>query len=188
MIGGLSERKMKNRRFRQTEEKIFDVYFGTKEDLRMKELARRVGISRATLYRHHRAISKILPDYELYIYKNFLKYVKGFDYEKNLNIRLFYYRMLSFMLSYKKEFMVLLSRGETKTIKKMIEITRDLVSLKYNLPKNSEIIVDIYNSEILSVIEEWGRRGFLEEDVDKTIVNIIYLSRTARTRLLPLVN
>ena len=92
------------------------------------------------------------------------------------------------MLSYKKEFMVLLSRGETKTIKKMIEITRDLVSLKYNLPKNSEIIVDIYNSEILSVIEEWGRRGFLEEDVDKTIVNIIYLSRTARTRLLPLVN
>ena len=188
MIGGLTERKMKNRRFRQTEEIIFKTYFSLNEEIKMKELAKITGVSRATLYRHHKTVNKILPDYEHYIYREFLKEVGRIGFEKGMNVRLYFYRMLSFILANKEVFKVFFVRERTEVIKKMIKKAQPMISLKYHMPKNAEMIFEVYNNEILGVIEGWNKEGLGEKDVDTILEDILYLTDSARHRLMPLVN
>lgn len=188
MIGGLTERKMKNRRFRQTEEIIFKTYFSLNEEIKMKELAKITGVSRVTLYRHHKTVNKILPDYEHYIYREFLKEVGRIGFEKRMNVRLYFYRMLSFILANKEVFKVFFVRERTEVIKKMIKKAQPMISLKYHMPKNAEMIFEVYNNEILGVIEGWNKEGLREKDIAMILEDILYLTDSARHRLMPLVN
>ena len=56
------------------------------------------------------------------------------------------------------------------------------------LPKNSEKIFRVYISEVVGLVEEWGREGFLEVEIEKLLSEIMYLTDTMRSRLAPLMD
>ena len=56
--------KTKNRRYQKTEIAILEVLMRSKELPSARVLVRQAKISRSTLYRHHKTIPGIIPDYE----------------------------------------------------------------------------------------------------------------------------
>ena len=56
------------------------------------------------------------------------------------------------------------------------------------MPKNAEMIFEVYNNEILGVIEGWNKEGLREKDIAMILEDILYLTDSARHRLMPLVN
>ena len=72
MKSGITEKRLKDKRFKKTEEAILRVFFETKECISVKSLAIKIGVARSTIYCHHKSIREILPDYEKYILKEFV--------------------------------------------------------------------------------------------------------------------
>ena len=59
---------------------------------------------------------------------------------------------------------------------------------EYRLPKNYQKIFNIYNNEVCGLIECWIRRGFLEDQINGVVQDIMYLTKTMRGRLLPIID
>ena len=56
--------KMKDRRFRKTEEAIFEVFAENNVTLDIKTLIKGARVSSSTFYRHHQSVNCLLGDYE----------------------------------------------------------------------------------------------------------------------------
>ena len=56
--------------------------------------------------------------------------------------------------------------------------------------KNQDLerVFRVYVGEIVGLIEEWIERGFREDEMMELLDNIMYLTKTIRLRLLPLIN
>ena len=57
------EMKLKDKRFRENEEKVLRLFFEYGEKLTMGRIARRLGVPRSTVYRHHPSVRAIVDDY-----------------------------------------------------------------------------------------------------------------------------
>ena len=85
---------LQNKRYRKTEEAIIEVLLSTDEMLSTKELTKRARISRSTLYRHHKAIPGIIPDYEKEILWRFRRAVRKLLRQKDMKLKNVYLRTL----------------------------------------------------------------------------------------------
>ena len=72
----ITEKRLKDKRFRDTEEAIVMAFFVLKDKICLKRLIKTAGISRSTLYRHHENINKIVPDYEEYMVSKYKRFIK----------------------------------------------------------------------------------------------------------------
>ena len=100
--------------------------------------------------------------------------------------RIHYYVTLGFIVRHKKAFKFLINSGKKK--KKMVRMVEKIVGRKKKLPKNYSKVFRVYTKEIAGVIEEWGERGFRRSEIEIIIKDIMYLKKTARQRLAPLLN
>lgn len=180
------DRIMSNRRCRKTEEKILEAFRNLDDFPSVNLIIKKAGISRTTFYRHHESIYKIRPNYEKYILKDFTKMMRSLVSKKDAKISSVYYRMLIYIMVNKKIFSMLVEKGDSKVIEKMVSRLSGKIKDVYHLPKNSAKILEIYGCEIHGIIENWGREGFCEGKMDDTLKDIMYLTETMRTRLLPL--
>ena len=62
------------------------------------------------------------------------------------------------------------------------------VADEYRLYGDLERVFRVYIGEIVGLIEEWIERGFREDEMMELLDNIMYLTKTIRLRLLPLIN
>ena len=182
----LTERKLRDTRFRKTEEAIFRVFFDGEDGakLSVNEITARIGVDRATFYRHHRAVCEIEEDYEKYIFKKYGKLIEKIKEKKGIDLRRLYYETLIFILHNKRLFEMLMSRRNLRVVGEMIGVLRSEV----RLPNNSERVFMVYTGEVVGLIMDWGIEGFKEAEIVKLLNNIIYLTDTARERLLVLGN
>ena len=155
---------MSDCRYKKTEEKLLSVFFDARFET-MREIAKRAGVARSTIYTHHHKIMEIIPDWEEYILKEY-----GLFLEKGS-----YFEMLVFILKHQKYFEVFLKFGDREIIIKMI--------FKMWRVENSEKIYKILASEISEIIFEWGEKGFSKKEIENVLANINYLSNTVRDRL-----
>ena len=59
---------------------------------------------------------------------------------------------------------------------------------EYKLYGNLERVFRVYVSEIMGLIEEWIEQRSEEEEITGLLDDIMYLTKTIRLRLLPLIN
>lgn len=183
--GGLTERKMANERFFKTEKAIFIAYCKLRDYPSAKKIAQRAKISRATLYRHHRKVAKIPEDYEKYLLEKYHKTMRGFV-KKEAKIRILYFRALVFMMNNKDIILALFQEGRKEIIKNMADRLKDRVVNEWKIGGDLSKMFSIYKNEIVGVIEDWAEQDFSEKKLNKTLDDIVYLTQTARQRLLPL--
>lgn len=173
---------MRDCRYRKTEERLLSVFFDVKYDT-MRQIAKKVGIARSTLYTHHHSVMKILPDWEGYILEEYQLFLQE---RKRKNLKSLYFDTLVFILRYRKFFEVFLEFGDREIIIKMLDFLKPRCESLIELAKKSDKILKIYESEVVEIIFEWGKGGFSEKEIEKVLFEIMYLTETAKDRLVPI--
>lgn len=188
MSARLTEKKLEDYRFRRNEEAIFEAFFVKNADDKsgVSKVVRAIGVSRATFYRHHGAVSEIVEDYERYILRQYDRLVEEMRGKSDLGLRQRYYRMLVFILQNRRIFQVLLERRNLKVIIEMVYMLRNEIEAEAKLLSKSKRIFRVYVGEMVGLISDWGLEGFKGSEMVKLLNNIMYLTETMRKRLLPL--
>lgn len=177
------KRGLMNRKYLKTEEAIIEVLLKSKEMPSTTELTRKAQISRATLYRHHRAIPGIVPDYEKEILIRYQKRINKLLKKKELDLKNLFLQSLIFVIRYKRIFRILFKYSGDRVVERMILYNKKIICQKCHLPNNSESTVKIFAKEVAGVIEVWSEKNFPEDELPKTLNNIIQLTREAKGRL-----
>ena len=178
--------KTKNRRYQKTEIAILEVLMRSKELPSARVLVRQAKISRSTLYRHHKTIPGIIPDYEREILIKYTEVIQKLTRRKNIQVRTICLRTLIFIMMNRRTFKILLKYDSGVVIEKMILKLRHKLKSACYLPNNPEKILRIYAKEVAGVIEEWGRSGFKEGELELVLGKVMYLTESMRQRLGPL--
>ena len=180
-------KKMKNRRYRKTEEAILSVFFDeSKKGSTLQRMAKRAGVGRSTMYIHHHAVREVLPDYERYILTEYRIFIQKRLQIKNISLKVLYFDMLTFILRRKKIFVMFLRFEDRKMLTRMLGVLEEKTRIFMRLPKETEKVLKIYKSEIIQLVFEWGKRGFSNKEIEKVLADIMYLTETARDRLMPI--
>ena len=176
---------MANKRFFKTEKAIFIAYCKLRDYPSAKRIAQLAGVSRATFYRHHRKAVKIPEDYEKYLLENYRKMMRGFM-KRGTKIRILYFRMLIFMVNNEEVILVLFQEGRKEIIRSMVDYLKPCVLDEWKIGGDLSKMFNVYKSEVMGVIEVWAEQKFSDKDLDTVLNDIMYLTQTARQRLLPL--
>lgn len=180
---GLTEKRMANKRFRKTEEAILRVFFEGDYYICVREVAKKVGVARSTIYIHHRAVREILPDYEKYILRKYGRIFRRMMRNKNVRLKNLYLKMLLFIMQEKKIFGMLIKNGRRMALEEMILKMKEKIISHAKLPKNSEKMFKIYISEVMGLVAEWEKSNFAEAKVEELLGDMMYLADTMRNRL-----
>lgn len=184
MAGKITEKKLKNKRFRKTEEAIISALFTAKELLSPSRLIKLAGISRSTLYRHHKNIYKIIPDYKQYILRKFKLNLTRLMKINYIRLR-FLYEQLFVLLSTNQSIVELMLKYDNRDfIEQIIIILKPKILTTAKIPDGEAF--QIYTKEVSALVEAWCSNGFKKNETSPTIDKIIYLTNTAHSRLGPL--
>ena len=183
---GQPKTKTKNKRYQKTEEVILEALMKSKEFPTTSMLIKKARIARSTLYRHHKTVLKILPDYERGVLIKYGNVVRRLIRRKNIQIRTICLRTLIFIMAEQELFKILLKYEGGIIIEKMILKLRSKLKAACHLPPNSDKILRVYAKEVAGIIEEWSDSGFKEDKINETLNKILYLTETMKQRLGPL--
>lgn len=181
----ITDKKLKDRRFRKTEEAILRAFFSNKRVLSARVITKRARISRSTLYRHHGTVYEIIPDYEAYILAKYCKLIDGLIKRREIKIKTIYCQMLIFILRNKGLLEKIVEKDGGELIEKMVKMLEPKIKEVYSLPKNCEKMLKIYEKEITGLVESWIKNDFYGGEMI-ILGDIMYLSNTFRLRLRPL--
>lgn len=181
---GITEKRLKNRRFKRTEEKILEAYF--EGECTLCGLAKRIGVARTTVYFHHHRIASIPVDYQHYILYIYKKALTRIEKSSDLKIESVFEITLFFILQNKELFQVALRTGDTLVYRKMMIMLRPLIIEAIRLPKNSKRMFNVYAVSVAELLDEWGKSGFKEAEMKELLKNILFLTKTFRTSLAPI--
>lgn len=180
----ITERKLKDKRFRKTEEAIIMALFTATEAMSPERLIKTAGISRATFYRHHGSVTNIVPNYEQYVLQKYKHTTERRPCACGGRIRLIYHYALIFFCTHKKIVQFLIERGSCNSIEKIILTLEPEITASGKVSPGE--MFKIYAKETSVVIEEWGRDGFSGEEIGTVLSKIMYLTDSAKERLGPL--
>lgn len=167
--------KMKDRRYKKTEERILTVFFDERFET-MREIAKRAGVARSTIYTHHHKAVEILPDWEAYILAEYQLSIKRKI--ETRSVKSLYLETLVFILKNRKFFEVFLKFDDREIIIKMIFMI-------WNVEKSNKVL-RIIASGVVEIIFDWAERGFSKKELEKVLSEIMYLSETIKGKLDPL--
>lgn len=177
--------KTRNKRYQKNEEAILEVLMKSKGLPTAGVLVKKARISRSTLYRHHKTVPGIVPDYEKEILTEYESVVRKLIRRKNIQVRTICLRTLIFIMINRRIFKILLKYDDGVVIERMILKLKSKLKTSCCLPKNSDRMLRVYAKEVTGVIEEWGKHGFRKDEIDMTLNKIMYLTETMRQRLGP---
>lgn len=181
------EKGMKDSRFRRHEEDFLKVFYvENSKGTTMKKMAKKAGVGRSTIYLHHHAVREVIPDYERYMLLQFKELIQKKIRRKNVQIKMLYLEMLVFMMRNKRIFEMFLKFDKREILIKMIEKMRTKIVSYAKFPKNYEKMFRVYEGEVVELIFDWGRKGFSEKELMRVLSDIMYLTDTARARLMPI--
>ena len=180
---GITEKRLRNRRFRKTEEAILRVFFEEDVYIGVEEMAKRVGVARTTIYNHHKAVREIVMDYKKYILRKYDRALKKQMTKKKLKTNEIYMQMLLFIIRNKTIFRIILRDGGQKIFAEMVMKNRAALMRRMGLPINYEKVFLIYVGEVVALLEKWAKEGFEEAGIEIVVKDLIYLTETARSRL-----
>ena len=184
MAEQITDKKLKNKRFRKTEEAIIMAFFTAKEILSVDRLIKIAGISRSTLYRHHKSVYEIAPNYERYILKKYNRALKRSLKIKRVRLPGIYRKTLIFIKSHHQIIEFLLQYGKPDLIEKMINMLKPKLISTGKI--TNEAMFEIYCKEVSGVITRWILDGSAKSEILSVVDKIIYLTDSAKLRLSPI--
>ena len=184
MVGEITEKKLKNKRFCKTEEAIVKAILSAKDKLNLAQLIHLAHASRSTVYRHHGSINEIVPNYEKYLLRKCKTTLNHLIRIKNIRLEYLYERLMIFLLNNQQIIRLILKYGDSSFIEKLVIILKPKI-IKTSKISNDEALI-LYNKEIAGLIELWVHAGFDESNIVPTVEKIMYLTNHAQTRLNPL--
>ena len=186
-VAGITEKRLRNRRFRRTEDAILRVFFEKNVYIGAKEMAMKVGVARSTFYHHHKTVEQIMPDYKRYILRKYTRMANGAIKRNGCEIGVIYWKTLIFIMQNQVVFEMFLRCGDENVVREMImKIEVDMMR-KMRLSRGMRRVFMIYVGEVVELINEWCRDGFNEKEIGKLLDGIVYLTNTAKKRLGPIV-
>ena len=184
MVKRITEKKLKNKRFKHSEESIVRALLVAKDKLSLSKIIRVAHISRSTLHRHHGNISEIVPNYEKYILRKWKVRINHLSKIKSLPLKFLYERLLSFLASNHQIIKLLLKYDDH------IFIEQFVIALKPKVLATGKImdgeVFALYTKEVSGLIEAWCNTNFDINAIPTVVAKIMYLTDTAQTRLSPL--
>ena len=96
--------------------------------------------------------------------------------------------MIIFILQNKEVFRGLMMMGEFEVIGRMVLTLKPEMMKFVGLSNGHERVLMVHGGEIVGLIIEWGMSGLEEERIAKLINDMMYLSETAKVRLMPLLS
>lgn len=176
----ITAKRLADRRFQKTEDAILKAFFDDPH-ITASQLARRTGVARSTIYNHHHSISEIIPNYENYIFMRYSRFInKTLAKDKKPNIRTLYVQTFSFILQHKKIFTIFIKTENFKIFEKIVK------KLRPSSIDGFEKVLDIYTSEVAKILFRWGQKGFNKMHFENVLHDTLYLTETARERLVPM--
>ena len=186
VMSGLTERRMRDKRFIRSEEVIIRAYSSIGNRMTVNNLLSRAQISRSTFYRHHRNLKRVLLDYEDYLLLMFKKTMSGWKDKKEVK---FYFRQLLFFIIANKRMMSFLIRyGERRIFDKILVEFEPIIIKVTRLPEWAKTTLVVYKNELIGLLGEWAEDDFSETSLDKILDDMVYLSVTVKDRLICLDN
>lgn len=185
MTDRITEKKLKNKRFRNTEETIIATLLTTKELLSPSRLIKIAGISRSTLYRHHQNVHEIIPDYERYISRRFKTNYARLMKIGYIRLRFLYEQIFPLLLANQPIIKLILQHDNRSFTEQIIAILKPKILTVARISDGEAF--RIYAKEVAALVEAWCNNGFKRTEINPTVDKIMYLTSTAHTRLSPLV-
>lgn len=183
--GGLTDKRLENKRFRKTEEAIFVTFFeGTESFASMRQVAVRAGVSKSALYRHHRSLTAIVHDYEEYLLGKYITMMSEILAKSDVSTKIMVTQMVLFILRYKRVFVALFRNGKKgPVVRKMVKQWEARIKKDLRAKAEYRKLLNVYAGEVLGVIDSWGEEGFEEDDAKRVVNDIVYLTDTIEKRL-----
>ena len=179
----ISKKGLLNRRYLKTEEAIIEVLLKSKEMPSTVELTKKAQISRTTLYRHHRAIPSIVPDYEKELLSRYKRTLRKLRKKEQTNLKSICLQSLIFIINYQRIFKILFKYSGDRVVEEMVMANQALIAKTYFLPKNPTKMFRIYAKEVAGIVELWGERNFPDSDISAVLKDIMRLTAGIKTRL-----
>lgn len=184
---GLGGSRISHKRFRKNEEAIFEAYYkirscNTKPTPAI--LAKKAGISRATLYRHHNSIYAINRNYQRSLIRQYKSTMRRARNQTSAEQLL--YMMLLFVVHNKRVFLMISWDTGRILADEMLKYLRESLQGKYLVANYSVAVFNIYVGEVEALLMEWSKREFAEVELEQVYQNLLYLTRTAAVRLRPI--
>ena len=187
MVGSkITDQKLKNQRFRKTEEIIIVNFCLLKGNLSVCRLIKTAKISHSTFYRHHHSIHEIIPNYEQYVLRKYKSLIKKTLRNKSTRLPHLFRMTLIFLTIHQKIVQFLLDYGSPNFTETLLS-SLSPEFLAAGQIKN-QVMLEIYLKEISALVEQWERNGFNKEEITAVTDKIVYLTDTAIARLGPVAN
>ena len=180
----ITDKKLKNKRFKKTEETIIMAFFTAREILSVDRLIKIAGISRSTLYRHHKSVYEIAPNYERYILKKYNRALKRVLKTKRIRLPCIYRKMLIFIRTHHQIIEFILKYGKPDLLEKMIDMLKPKLISTGKI--TDEIVFKVYSKEVSGIIAHWILNGSEKSEILSIVKKIIYLTDSAKLRLGPI--
>lgn len=179
----LTEKQLKNKRFRNTEEAILLAYCIAKDNLSPGRIAHLAHISRSTFYRHHQSTASVATDYEAYIYRKATSAITHLLKIKHLRLSTIYNRLLIFISANRRVMSFIIDFGSSDFLSRLLLILEPKLTSATKL--QDEELLQIYISEVASLIKSWRSSDFNCRQIPTLVNKIDYLTDTASIRLRP---
>ena len=177
---------MTNKLFCKNEWAIFAAYCKCRDYPSAKRIAKRAGVSRSTLHRHHNTVHNIPNDYENYLLEVYSRKMKKYLKKDDPSIKIAFLRFLIFIMNNKAVYEILFNEGRKDIIKKMVHLLKPIIISSWDTVGEMDRIFNIYKNEVLGIVEVWSERGFSDKELTMALKAIVYLTEIAYRKLLPL--
>ena len=177
------DEKLRDKRFRENEEKMLRLFFEDGRKLTINKIARRLGVSRSTIYRHHPSVMAIVEDYVSMMKSKCNITIKG---KKEKDIKKFFRELLFFIVRNKRIFLLFLKAENKEALLTILYKNKRFLLLCVNFRFEADKAFSIYCKEVIEIIRMWGEKGFKKEEINIVLKDILYLTKTIKIRLGPL--
>lgn len=184
----LTEKKMKNRKFRKVEEAILGFFCAKGFVFGLDKAVKEIGIARSTFYHHHRTMADVLPDYRRYILRKYNKMINRIMHNKNARVKIVYLNIIIFIVQHRDAFELLLRDENVIILNVMIDMISEKMMRRMGLTQRMRKIYSVYNGEVTRILYEWIETGADIDESGRLLSDIIYLTQTAKQRLAPIEN
>ena len=182
----ITDKNMSNKHYRRTENDIFAAYFSSNHPRTASIIAKHAGISRSTLFRHHGNIQNIPTNYEDYLFRKYDHRIATLCQKQTPSLKVIYFHTLAFITNHKDIYKGLFLDNHKVIIKKMLDRIKPIIISNPYYSGSIEKVYNIYENEILGVIEAWSYYDFSVTRLNRALNDILYLTETAPKHLAPL--
>jgi len=180
----LTDKKLKDKRYRRTEAAIIRAFSLVQDKFNAQRIIKTAKISRSTLYRHHGTVYRIALNYEEYINNKYRRLSKKLI-RKKLNPRFIYQRTLVFIMVNQQIVKFVMDYNNSGIIEKMLINLSPLVTSSGRI--KNKTILDICIKEMTALVEEWFSDGCDKNSIITVADKLAQLVGTANSRLIDIV-